>query len=184
MGWLSRLFGPKSPPRPPRDILAEAIADIGDPSLVPAALALFDDPHELIERWEEEQGDAPDWSEAELASQVFEHVLREDNRIGYLDWADGWMCIESEFNKMFERAGVEPVNLEERAHMDRATENCERGRATQILWDFMYDTGKKRGLQLDWITSDADCHFPIFMKPEAYKKWQNAQFGKGVDVLR
>jgi len=190
MGLLSGLFGQKVPLRSPRDILADAIADVGDPSLVPVALTLFDDPSQLIEQWEGEQGEPPEWADperpqsaAELAYQVFEHVLREDQRIGFLDWADGWMCVEREFNMMFRRLGAPPVDDTERAHMERATENCERGKTTQILWNFMHDMGRRRGLQLDWIQSDGDCHFPMYIRREAYEKWRRARFGKGVDVL-
>jgi hypothetical protein len=196
MGLLSRLFGPKEPPRPPRDILAEAIADIGDASMPSQALALFDAPQALIEEWEKVQGELPAWAdpqrpetEAELAWQVFEHVLEQHGRIGFLDWSAGWGDIETEFNRLFARAGVDAVSEQERARMSEAMEIAsalrpgKRPLAVEVLWDFMDEMVGRRELKLDWLTTDADCHHPIVMRPEAYEKWKPARFGKGVDVL-
>jgi hypothetical protein len=190
MGFFDRLFGEKAPVASPREILAQAIAEIGHPSLVPKALSLYDDPTPLIEEWSHVQGDLPEWADsarpqsaAELAFQVFDHVMREDERIGFIDWADGWIAIARVFDTLFERSGVKALDDHERADMESRTANCSRGESIISLMKPMHALVEKRGLELTWMHSEQDAHFPIVMQPQTFEKWRKARFGKGVDVL-
>jgi hypothetical protein len=187
--WLKNLLGPKAPPPDPRQILAEAISEIGDPSLVPKAMELYDSP-EAFDAYMYEAHLEPPWVSddraprpGELGYEILWTVLEQNGRAGFIDWATGVIGILDTFDELFVKAGVARFSVEQRTELERLHEHAERGKAFRALFKTLDRAAQERGLEVTYRSLDHDAHYPVLLTPAAYKRWDNAMFAKGLPVI-
>jgi hypothetical protein len=185
--WLSGLLGRKDT-RDARTVLAEALAEIGDPSWVGEALRFYDSPEAFVQHltdgyeplWvEEDREPAP----GELATEIFRDALEVHDRLQVVDWADGVIAILNAFDKLFAANGLPPVSAEQRRELTALHCEAERGKAFHAMWKTLETLSAERGRLFVYYNLEADAHGVLLMTPEAHERWKNARFEKGHYVL-
>jgi hypothetical protein len=187
--WLRLLLGKAAATPSPRAVLAAAVSEFADASLVERTLALYDAPH-AFEEYALESGHEPPWLEEErnptpeeLASEVLLRVLFVEGYVGHIDWADGVNSILGIFDSLFLKRGVPTLNAEERATLTRSAIDSVRGDAFMQLLDPLQAAAKTRGFEIVYLDLGQDAHFPLLLTTDAFRRWRKATFGKGVPVL-
>jgi hypothetical protein len=185
--WLSGLLGKKDS-RDTRTILAEAIAEIGDPSWVSEALRFYDSPDDFLQHVAERV--EPLWVEenrapraGELADEIFRDVLTSRGRLDSVDWADGVIAILDTFDKLFAANGLALVSAQQRAELIARHGEVERGKAFHAMWKTLESLAGERGRLFVYYNLEGDAHGVLLMTPEAHERWKNIRFGKGHYVL-
>jgi hypothetical protein len=170
-------------------MLRQAIADLGRPELVEAALAWYDDPLAYTETalsgnhepaWaESDRNPSPD----ELASDVFLHLMMEEGYIGVIDWADGPEQMAETFDMLFARSKVAPLDACEREALDRVCAGSKRGECFHNANDALASMIRARQLGVRYLDMGWDAHVPILGKEALLIQWQQRRFGKRFPVL-
>lgn len=189
VSWLDRSLGREKAISDPRALLAEAMSDIGGTLLAERAIAFFDAPKDFTEyaidvRTEplwvlEDREPAPD----ELASEIFISLLLAEDRLGCVDWADGYEKVAAVFDSLLSHAKVAVLQADERNALAAKAASAARGEAFLQLWPLLEGQAKRRGLEFVYVNLGQDAHFILLMSPEAKKRWSQARFGKGFPVL-
>lgn len=189
LDWLKARFGNAAPAPDPRNMLRQAIADLGRPELVEAALAWYDDPLAYTETalsgnhepaWaESDRNPSPD----ELASDVFLHLMMEEGYIGVIDWADGPEQMAETFDMLFARSKVAPLDACEREALDRVCAGSKRGECFHNANDALASMIRARQLGVRYLDMGWDAHVPILGKEAMLTQWQQRRFGKRFPVL-
>lgn len=187
--WLTNLFSRQAPVDGSRALLADAIAELGDPLLVPQALAWFDD-RETFENHLLDSGDETAWmgeerapETPELAFEIFFRVLSSNHYIGVLDWADGAEEITVCVDALLARANLRLLDDEEKRRLRDLAAGGKRGAAFNAMRGALEAAALGRGRVMKVLDLGHDAYYPTLLTPAAKERWAHATFSRDFPVL-
>jgi hypothetical protein len=189
MSFLSRLFGGRLD-EAPEVVLRTAVAAVAGEAMATRAMDFFHDPGAFV-AWLEARHQCPDFvqderepSPAELAWEVWFHLLSEHGYACCLDWKDGLDGIVEAFDGMFALQGAPAWRLDELARLCGIAAASEPpGGPYMDLWDSLHAAARERGLALEPLDLGNDGHCPLVFRAEHRALLRDARFGKGYPLL-
>ena len=189
MSLLSRLFGGRRD-EAPETVLRTAVAAVAGEAMAARAVDFFHDPSAFL-AWLDTRHQCPAFdqeerepSPAELAWEVWFHLLTEHGHARCLDWKDGFDAIVEAYDGMFARQGAPALRPDELARLrGTAATSVPPGGPYMDLWDSLHAAARERGLALTHLDLGGDGHCPLVFRDE-FRAWlRDARFGKGYPLL-